>query len=331
LQPFENFGWEFAMKIIFCLAVALLIAITGGLTRPESTWIEDDPELIGWITPIKGPAYVIPRGQTTRITHNGPQDRRGLHGGDRVGCEANGSYELFINNQVIPRSWSRSPYPIPMIAPPTDPQTRQALQAYGHLGGRTRPGPQDILSPSAENNVSPELLVFRWVKRPGLIFLSVTTQRGGQIIWEANSINGQAGELVSAEARNRMREYRRDGGTEGLVLTLGGGGRIARANFTLLTEDADTALQTELRQWSQTQNSLLKHVGRAETFSRNKMFAEEAQEYEDALRENSSSIFLKIKVRDAQRALGNTRRVTELERLIPRETLRALNSGPNPQ
>jgi hypothetical protein len=61
------------------------------------------------------------------------------------------------------------------------------------------------------------------------------------------------------------------------------------------------------------------------------MFAEEAQEYEDALRENSSSIFLKIKVRDAQRALGNTRRVTELERLIPRETLRALNSGPNPQ
>lgn len=302
-------------------AVLILVsAFPHGAATTSGATVTYDNEVIGWIVPIERKTFLERRSPQRTESFTlipGRDNGRPLHAGDKVRCEPGGRMKINIYGAETEIAGSEQWREIPHVPPPND-SVRRAIEQYGHRGGRTRPGGQEILSPAKESKVSLTAFVFRWVPRSGNIFLTVTNVTTGKQLWEMTKIRGDTGEFDSPEAKKRLTAFRDGGKIDILSLTIGGGGRgPASIKFQLLTADEETRVVAELRSIDTQTKGILRHLGRAAVFDKFGMSAQVAEEYGAALLLDPNNIYLLMNTVLAFEAIGDVQSVQKLKRKLP--------------
>jgi hypothetical protein len=258
-----------------------------------------------------------PGGAEARL---GPsKDRyRGLNAGEQVRCEGAGSLKLLLNGSprtiTARNGWFTVPPPVRTVGP-----AEGAISDYGRLLGGERPLDSAITAPADGSQVRPESLVIRWTPRPALktVTLSIRTETGEEL-WRLPGVNGAAGELTDEAARARLVKHRAGGGMGRLTLRMSGvDGSQDEVRFDLLPADQERSLKEELALFDG-KPGLLRRVGRAYAFSKRRLYAEAAEEYEGALKEAPESAALAERAIYWHRKAGNRSRAKELEKGLKR-------------
>lgn len=179
-------------------------------------------------------------------------------------------------------------------------QTSAALQAHGSAAG-TRAAVGRVFFPAPDSVVWPEHFVVRWRRFDSPVRISISLHVGDppQPLWSAGAVDGQAGQLDSAEAREALMKCRAAKSGDRMELHWQGPGSSDDIPFTLLSEDDEQNLAQELETWAQLTDPVLARVGRAYSFQSRKLYWEAAQEYQQAIKHAPKSCQL---LRDARNA-----------------------------
>jgi hypothetical protein len=135
-------------------------------------------------------------------------------------------------------------------------------------------------------------------------------------------VDGAAGSLKSDAVSSALVAYKMKAGSPGLILTL----TLANASdwkevhFSFLNSKEEQELSAQLDYWEKHTDSLALHLGRAYSFSRHKLFAEAAEEYDSALNSAPESRYLLEDAIQANRLAGFPSRVKELQTRLASQT-----------
>ncbi|HEY1677230.1 MAG TPA: hypothetical protein VGG04_05960 [Candidatus Sulfotelmatobacter sp.] len=182
-------------------------------------------------------------------------------------------------------------------------QTSAALQARSSPAG-TRAAVGRVLDPTPDSVVWPKHFVIRWRRFAAPVRLSLSIHRDDspQLAWQADDVDGQAGQLDSAEARAALLNCRRST-CRNLSLHWQSVNSSYDIPFVLLSETDEETLERELQNWAQLTDPVLAHIGRAYSLQLRKLYAEAAQEYQQALKQAPQSCQL---LHDARNVTDNT-------------------------
>jgi hypothetical protein len=289
----------------------------GALFLPQAIASEgvSEESYAGWIEEIRPPAYLKHDAASKAMLLDPKRDRfRRLYVGERLRCDHGGTLRLQLYGEMTEIKDSPVWFPVPHVPSPRPNLKRQALDFYGRLGGRERGDFLWVFSPANESSVRVENFVIRWNSQAGLATVSMTIEdEAGRRLWGQDGVNGGIGQFVSEAARQAVGKYRDAGGEGPLTLVLlDSGGSESRVSFFPLSVQAGEVLDQELGMWDKEVSSLMRHVCRAYSFARRRMFTEVADEYEAALEVEPDSQDLLAAAIEAHRRTGNSERVREL-------------------
>ncbi len=273
----------------------------------------------GWIEEIHPPAYLKHDADSKAVLLDPKRDRfRRLYVGERLRCDHGGLLRLQLYGEMTEIKDSPVWFPVPQVPTLRPNLKRQALDFYGRLGGRERADFLWVFSPANEGSVRVENFIIRWNPQAGVGTVSLAMEdEAGKRLWEQDGVNSVAGQFVSEAAKHAVAKYRDAGGEGPLVLVLvDSGGSESRVSFFPLSVQAGEVLDRELGMWDKEPTSLMRHVCRAYSFARRRMFTEVADEYDAALQVDPDSQDLLAAAIEAHRRTGNSERVRELTRRL---------------
>lgn len=284
-----------------------------------------DRKLAALIERVDGPAYWR-LNDTSKPTQLDPErdEIRKLYEGESVSCGRNGHLRLRLSNGLTKDlsetdRWYKVKYSPPQPSSVSEKDAakqeagRRAVAALAGSAGTPRGG-SVFISPAEGGAIRPGDLVLRW--NPGILAgsFSLSILGGdGNPIWKQDNIAATPCLLVSISAREALRNYRDAGGEEDLTMLVRAPGRKPeRMHFSLLSKDEEESLGREIAFWDQQPPSILRHIGRAGTFTERRLFWEAAEEYNAAIAEAPKSHDLIVVGLEANRRAGNSARVDEL-------------------
>jgi hypothetical protein len=249
-----------------------------------------------------------------------------LIAGDQVKCLNEGSLEILIPEGKKQISKSQGPFTVVPVALPSQhiagedsvpPNLIAGELRKLVIAGATRGLAADsrILYPAEGSVVLPDDFVIRWVPVPQKIILSILSEAKDVTLWGPTETNGETGELRSAAVSSALADYKKKPAGQDLILTLtiGNAADWEEAHFSLLRGKQELDVSAQLDYWAKNSDGLALHLGRGYTFSRHKLFAEAAEEYEAALNSAPGSRYLLEDAIQANRLAGRATRVKELE------------------
>jgi hypothetical protein len=301
------------------VVTSVILCVSIGLSSQAPA--ADDPggDIAGYIDQIRGEVYFKKTrlDETVKLTRINV--RQALHPGERVRCGQGGYLKICVYKQCKeikgPSEW----YPIPHIPLSESDARRIALQRFWG-GGRPRGGGTVIFSPADDSVVVPDRLTIQWATSDEDKSVTLTIlSDANHVIWQEENADGATGLLVSESARKALLKYRNDRGKGLLKLVLvRPNEQSEQARFSILSLENEQSLQQELMKWDKEEASLLRHAYRAYAFSSRGMLTEWVEEYEAALAETPESHDLLVATINANRGIGNARRVSDLmKRLSP--------------
>ena len=289
-----------------------------------------EAEDAGFISEVKGSCW-LQRGSARVPITLSKYGGASLRVGDKVRCDEHGSLVLELRSLRTtiepspPDQWTTIPRPAgartDAMAGPVD--------DWFKLAGGLRKLPRGVYSPPSGgygSAVWPEHFVVRWVPRKGGQNLSLSirdetgTRRWPQGSDHGASVRADAGELSSEEARQVLLKYRQTGRRGPLTLVVvDSEGNEDDVQFSIVSKQEEEALTSQLKSCDE-QSGLMRHICRSYYFRQLDLYAEAAEEYEEALKLAPDSVDLQLHLIAAQRLTGNYAREQELISKLPRGT-----------
>jgi hypothetical protein len=238
-----------------------------------------------------------------------------------VGCDEGGILKINLFGKLKTILPSANPTPIPL--PPATPADadQKAIEDYGRTGGRPRGDESEsspIFSPANNSVVRPASFVIRWLPVPGAQAVAFTLQdEDGKEIWKLPHAAGISGTLLSDSVRTALQQYREEGGTGTLTLSIEAGSKKSRVSFKVISEEGEKSLAQALASADRNESLLMRYVLRAYAFDRRMMFNDAANEYDAALALSPKSTDLIVADIQAQRRAGNKAKELQLIALLP--------------
>jgi hypothetical protein len=202
---------------------------------------------------------------------------------------------------------------------PHDPQYSQIVGALGKLGipGATRglAASSLILWPSEYSVVMPENFAIRWTPIAQKVRLSILSEAKDATLWGPAEVDGNTGFYKSSEVSAILAAYKNKSDSSGLVVIFSPANATdwEESHFSLLNGRTEQELNDQLEFWKKNTNGVALHLGLGYSFSRYKLFAESADEYDAALKSAPSSRYLLEDAMQANRLAGRTDRVKEMQ------------------
>ena len=191
-----------------------------------------------------------------------------------------------------------------------------ALTGYG-LPGATRGNATEsrILWPSENSAVSPEHFVVRWAPVAQKIELSIMSDAKDVTLWKLPGVDGSAGSFKSDTISSALAGYKKKAANPALVLTLtlANSGDWEEVHFSLIGGRQEQELNAQLDFWEKHTDGIALRLGRGYAYSRFKLFADAADEYESALNSAPASRYLLEDAIRANRLAGRPSRAKELQ------------------
>jgi len=191
-----------------------------------------------------------------------------------------------------------------------------ALTGYGLRGAtRGRAADSRIFWPSDNSAVVPDHFEIRWAPVAQKIELSILSEAKDFTLWGPAELDGKAGSLKSDAIASALAAYKAKAANPALVLTLtlANSSDWEEVHFSLLNARQEQELTAQLDYWEKHTDGLALRLGRAYSYSRYKLFADAAEEYESALSSAPESRYLLEDAIQANRLAGRPSRVKELQ------------------
>jgi predicted Zn-dependent protease len=137
-------------------------------------------------------------------------------------------------------------------------------------------------------------------------------------LWGPVEVDGSAGSLQSDAIVQALAAHKAKAGSQGLVLTLtpANSSDWEEVHFSLLRGRQEQELNAQLDFWATHTDGLALRLGRGYIYTRNKLFAEAAGEYDSALSAAPESPYLLKQAIDANQRAGRASRVQELQKRL---------------
>jgi hypothetical protein len=278
---------------------------------------------VGWIEEIRGDVYLKPNRSSPQVKLRQKGMPRFLYAGERLQCGPAGYIRFRLYDKVHeikglmdkPSSW----YPIPYVPAKVSDIIQEAMRQFARIGGRER-GTEStpyLVSPADGTVVKPDQFTIRWSDSRREQFISLMVLDDENVLWQQQNIKSRVGQLVSDSLRKALSHHRDKGAAGNLRLRLiRADHSTTQALFTLLSSENERNLLKELEIWNQEKSSVLRHAGRALSFSNQGLLTETVEEYEAALDETPESQDLLLVTIRANRKIGNMPRVAELTKRL---------------
>jgi hypothetical protein len=147
------------------------------------------------------------------------------------------------------------------------------------------------------------------------VSLSIKLTRDSKTIWSQSNIDGMSGQLTSELARKLLRNIQKKNMSRYIELTLVSN-KPQRIVFRVMSLDEEQLVARELKKW-EGMVDFTRHIGRAYTFSRYRLYDEAAAEYESALADSPESVDLLRAAISGNCRAGNKSRAEELAKRLP--------------
>jgi hypothetical protein len=301
------------------LTIGLLTAV--GLSHAQETDI-----VAGRIVSVHcSPAFLRKNGTQKGVPLVSPRDiGMPLSAGDQVQCAKGDYLEVLVSDgtkKIPPPSSPDQWFPIGPLPPSPvdskeDTEITKELRGYGIVGAtRGNAATSRILWPAEGSAVMPENLVVRWAPVSRKVSLSILTDAKDMILWKSDPLDGSAGVLKSAAASAALAAFKKKSPNARLVLTITFGNESdwEEVHFSFLSAQQEQDLDAQLDFWAKHTGGLTLHLGRGYAYTRHKLFAEAADEYETALESAPESPYLLKDAIDADQRAGRGSRVKELQ------------------
>lgn len=276
------------------------------------------PHYVGWIEEIQSPAFLKSTPNAKPVALDPKQHRfRFVQEGELVHCDPGGRLKVQIGEKFEEIKASADWHVIHR-SPSTNPEILEAIESYGHIGGRDRPILSDIFSPFPGSTVRGQWAVFRWIPSSSLGRISLVIKDTlGHEIWRQDGVDGASGLFTSDVVRTGLETYARRGHSGQMFFgIINSNQEETRVPFALLSVVEEKALDGELEHWDHKETGLLRHVGRAFTFDHYKLYTEAAAEHDAALALAPESEDLLTAAIAAYEQTGNIPRANELKRML---------------
>lgn len=253
----------------------------------------------------------------TKLDPNQDIGRR-LYAEERLKCGAGAVLEVYLYNKdekiPCPSGW----FPIPEVPPSYSSMKQKALEEYGRIGGRERDKNRGVFEPSDESKAIAAQFQIRWVPQVVMrSFSLVALEKTPREIWTEEITEGSTGVLVSETARTALQKFQTESGEGELILKWkDNSGQTGTLRFSLLSSAQKTEMKSDLGNWDQEREGILRHIGRASVFAKYRFFSQAAEEYEAALKLAPESRDLLRRTVDAHERTGNFARMEELKKRI---------------
>jgi hypothetical protein len=314
-----SFGGQIMRMRFSPTAILLAASVTAAAADSRA---QTPVVVAGRILSVNCDARLNKNGAKADVTLLSPRDiGLGLSEGDRVQCLGTGDMEVLVSDGTqkinVPRKWFLiPPLPVNSSYPKEDTAIADALKNYG-VSGATRGNAADsrILWPSENSAVVPEHFVVRWAPVPQKIELSILSEAKDVTLWGPAEVDGSAGSLKSDAVSSALAAYKTKPGSPGLILTLtlANTSDWEEVHFSLLNARQEQELDAQLDFWEKHTEDLALRLGRGYSFTRHKLFAEAAEEYDSALMSAPESRYLLEDAIQANRLAGRASRVKELQ------------------
>jgi hypothetical protein len=291
------------MKLRFSLTVTLLAAIVAAATtnsRAQTKNVQTGEVVAGRIMSLHCDARLLRKGTHDEAKLLYPRDiALGLAAGDAIRCNGPGYLEVLVFSGTTRITPSKKPFPIPPLPPdpkyPEDKIIAESLTGYG-VSGATRGTTADsrILWPAENSAVVPEHFAILWAPVGQKIVLSILSEAKDVTLWGPTEMDGGGGSFQSDAVSSALASYKAKPGRAGLVLTLtlANSSDWEEVHFSLLNGREERELNSQLDFWGKHADGLALRLGRGYSFSRHKLFAEAAEEYDAALNSAPESRYL---------------------------------------
>ncbi|HXC31360.1 MAG TPA: hypothetical protein VNZ56_02745 [Verrucomicrobiae bacterium] len=307
------------IPVFSILSLLATILLGSSANAPAQT-----PETVaGRVLSIHCDAYLTRSGLKGDYPLLSPRDiGLGLAAEDNVRCKGMGYLEILVaTGQTKITSSLKDGYKIrPLPSSPEFPAENtnivDALKNYGIVGAtRGNAAQSRILWPVDGSAVLPENFVVRWGPVSQKIAVSVLTEAKDVTVWGPTDVDGSAGVLKSAGASSALAAYKKKAPNARLVLTItfGNENDWEEARFSFLSAQQEQDLNAQLDFWAKNTAGLTLHLGRGYAYTRHKLFAEAADEYETALESAPESPYLLKDAIEAEQRAGRASRVKELQ------------------
>jgi hypothetical protein len=237
--------------------------------------------------------------------------------GDQLQCLGDGQMEILIPTGKTPVRKSPNPYQVAAIQEDTKPNAiAEELSGLGLVGAtRGRSADSRIFWPADGSAVIPEHFEVRWAPVEKKITLTIMSEAKDRTIWGLSEVDGKTGNLKNEALSAALSAYRIQPGGSALVLTLtiGEASDWEESHFSLLNGREQEELNAQLEYWAAHTDGLALHLGWGYSFSRHRLFAEAAEEYEAALRSAPDSPYVLKDAMRADRLAGEATRAKELQ------------------
>ena len=159
-----------------------------------------------------------------------------------------------------------------------------AVSSFNRAGA-SRAIPSIIYSPAQGETVNPDSLTIEWtpLEEGTKVSLYIQTPEGTEI-WKEYGVDGKAGGLEPAEARKRLRHYRRERGVGPLTLYAADtAAHRSQSTFYLLSEEQQKTLEQQLTLCGKNGTGILMHLCRISLLEDMGMLNPVAGEYRQSL------------------------------------------------
>ena len=135
------------------------------------------------------------------------------------------------------------------------------------------------------------------------------------MLWGPTEVDGGVGSLKSGELSSALAAYKAKAASPSLILTLtlANSSDWEEVHFSLLNARQEQELNAQLDFWEKHTEGLALRLGRGYSFSRFKLFADAAEEYDSSLSSAPESRYLLEDAIQANRLAGRPSRVKELQ------------------
>lgn len=161
-------------------------------------------------------------------------------------------------------------------------------------------------APANKSWVVPAKLEIRWIPAAVGSILSVGIFGDNGIQWYMDGVPGTLGEMINAEARSKLQEYRDKGGSNPLTIMIEDSkGQNFSIQFSLLSKLDEAALTKDLDNCARVNDDIMLSLCRIAAFRERRMYGEVAREYDKALQLAPESEELIARTAEAYEAIGN--------------------------
>jgi hypothetical protein len=298
---------------VCALAVALALALAG---MPQRARAQGSSSFAGIITDVKCSAELKEAGSdAAQPLKLGAGERRPVVSGEQIHCLTDGpGITVVVAGGPMTVKKENGWYTVRSGAILKE-MTQYAQPAFTR--GET---PRDTIfySPVEGGTVDPARLIVKWIppENIGNVTIAIAPENSERPLCCKGMASGAAGVLDSPGIREALARYRDRGGAAPLELRMHDtSGNEFSVIFSVLTPPAQQSLDTALAGWK-TKDMLVRHLGRASTFTAFGLYGDAADEYEMALKQSPDSSLLLEMTAEAEQRTGNAGRAAELSKKL---------------